>query len=118
MTLLAQNPHHFFERHWTPLDFMWIGIVPNSAILFVDVAIHSEMGLIAKDDFLTKIRISFQLLQGLIGEHMFVVLDCHLPSASVSVEFYTGADPCHEAKFAKLRSAQAQVLVSDAKSTA
>lgn len=35
----------FFGMHWILLGLIWIGIVPNSSILFVHVPIYPEMGL-------------------------------------------------------------------------
>jgi len=57
---------------------------------------------------------NFQLLQNLISEHtaLSVVVYLKFPG---SVEFYRGADPSHDAKFAKLKSQKGQVFVNDEK---
>lgn len=65
---------------------MWIGIVPNSTILFVDVSIHQEMGLIAEDNFSMKIWVSFQLLQSPFSEHTLLSMVIYLQFLRLNFE--------------------------------
>jgi len=62
------------------------------------------MGLIAKDDLFGEIWVNFQLLQNLINEHTALSMVVYLKPVLGSVEFYRGADPSPDAKFAKLKS--------------
>jgi len=59
----------FFGMHLELVYLAWIGIVPNSTILFVHISIHLKMGLIVKDDLFGEIWVNFQLLQNPISEH-------------------------------------------------
>ena len=46
---LKSTPNIDFDGiHWMLLDLMWINIVPNSTILFVNILIHSDIGLLMK----------------------------------------------------------------------
>jgi len=64
--------------HLELVYLVWIGIVPNSTILFVHVSIHPKMGLIAKDDLFGEIWVNFQLLQNPISEPMALSMVVYL----------------------------------------
>ena len=54
--------------HCHLVNLLWVGIVPYTAIVLVNVAIHPKICLVAKDDFSTKIGVLFQMLQSLVSE--------------------------------------------------
>jgi len=114
------RPHQtdFLEMHLELVYLAWIGIVPNSTILLVHISIHPKMDLIAKDDLFGEIWVNFQLLQNPRNEHTALSMVVYLSKVPGSVEFYKGADPSSDAKFAKLKSQKGQILVNDEKLTA
>ncbi|VVC38682.1 Hypothetical protein CINCED_3A008449 [Cinara cedri] len=50
------------------LNLVWVGIVPNTAILLVNIAIHPKMRFVTKDDFSAKIRVLFQTLRNPVSK--------------------------------------------------
>lgn len=50
------------------MNLVWVGVVPYTAIMLVNIAIHPKLRLIAKDDFSAKIGILFQTLRGPVSE--------------------------------------------------
>lgn len=56
----------FIQMHCHLMNLMWIGLAPNSTILFIHVPIYLKMSFIAKDNLLTKIRVNFQRPKNLI----------------------------------------------------
>ena len=51
------------------MNRVWVGGVPYTAILLVNIAIHPKMHLVAKDDFPGKIGVLFQMLRNPCSEH-------------------------------------------------
>ena len=103
----------FLGMHLELVYLAWIGIVPNSTILLVHISIHPKMSFIAKDDSFGEIWFNFQLPQS-ANTRRYLWSFTLVPE---SVEFYRGADPSPDAKFAKLKSQKGQVVVNDEKLT-
>jgi len=74
------------------------------------------MGLIAKDDLFGEIWVNFQLLQNPISEHTALSMVVYLKFLG-QLNFIGVQNPSFDAKFAKLKSQEGQVLVNDEKLT-
>jgi len=47
-----------FGMHFVLVCLLWIGIIPNPTIMFVNVSIHPKIGLVAKDYFFSEVWIN------------------------------------------------------------
>ncbi|EFN79312.1 hypothetical protein EAI_12098, partial [Harpegnathos saltator] len=59
---------NFLWMHCYLLNLVWVGVVPYTAIMLVNIAIHQKMRLVAKDDFSAKIGVLFQMLRSPVSE--------------------------------------------------
>jgi len=59
----------FLGMHLVLMYLVWIVIVPNPTILFINISIHPKMGFVAKNDFFGEIWVNFQLHQSPISKY-------------------------------------------------
>ena len=59
---------NFLWVHCHLVNIVWVGVVPYTAILLVNIAIHPKMRLVTKDDFSAKIGVVFQTLRSPVSK--------------------------------------------------
>ena len=59
---------NFLWIHCHLANLVWVCVVPYTAIVFVNIAIHPKMRHVTKDDFSGKIGVLFQMLRSPVSE--------------------------------------------------
>lgn len=66
--------------HYHLMNLVWVGVVPYTAIVFVNMVIRPKMCLVAKDDYSAKIGVLIQMLRSPLSEQsaLFMVINSKL----------------------------------------
>lgn len=105
----AQNPHqtNFPSVHCHLVNLLGVGVIPHTAVVLVNIAIHPKMHLVTEDNFLT----NWGPLSDILKPSWLTnsVVYGHSLQAPGSIGLRMGVASSPAAKFSKLKSAKGTV---------